>query len=70
MDLCAFYRHGVRRSRKVKPALPERGVDGIPLDHELEFELLLDGTTRSDVALREGTQPRPGSSENAGSETA
>jgi ribosomal protein S18 acetylase RimI-like enzyme len=44
MDLCAFYRHGVRRSRKVKPSLPERGADGIPLDHELEFELLLGGT--------------------------
>jgi ribosomal protein S18 acetylase RimI-like enzyme len=41
MDLCAFYRHGVRRSREVKPALPDRGADGIPLDHELEFELLL-----------------------------
>ena len=41
MDLCAFYRHGVRRSREVKPSLPERGADGIPLDHELEFEMLL-----------------------------
>ena len=41
MDLCAFYRHGARRSREVKPSLPERGTDGIPLDHELEFELLL-----------------------------
>jgi ribosomal protein S18 acetylase RimI-like enzyme len=41
MDLCAFYRHGVRRSREVKPSLPERGADGIPLDHEFEFELLL-----------------------------
>jgi GNAT superfamily N-acetyltransferase len=35
------YRHGVRRSRRVKPALPERGADGILLEHELEFELLL-----------------------------
>jgi ribosomal protein S18 acetylase RimI-like enzyme len=41
MDLCAFYRHGVRRSREVRPDLPERGADGIPLDHELELELLL-----------------------------
>ena len=41
MDLCAFYRHGARRSRRVKPSLPERGADGIPLEHELEFELLL-----------------------------
>jgi ribosomal protein S18 acetylase RimI-like enzyme len=41
MDLCAFYRHGVRRSRALKPSLPERGADGIPLVHELEFEMLL-----------------------------
>ena len=41
MDLYGFYRHGVRRSRRVKPSLPERGADGIPLDHELEFEMLL-----------------------------
>jgi hypothetical protein len=41
MDLCAFHRHGVRRSREAKPSLPTRGTDGIPLDHELEFELLL-----------------------------
>lgn len=39
MDLCAFYRHGARRSRKAKPALPQLGADGIPLEHELEFEL-------------------------------
>jgi ribosomal protein S18 acetylase RimI-like enzyme len=39
MDLCAFYRHGARRSREAKPSLPRRGADGIPLEHELEFEL-------------------------------
>jgi ribosomal protein S18 acetylase RimI-like enzyme len=44
MDLCAFHRHGARRSREVKPSLPERGADGIPLDHELEFEVLLGAT--------------------------
>jgi hypothetical protein len=41
MDFCAFYPHGARRSRRVKPSLPERGADGIRLEHELEFELLL-----------------------------
>ena len=46
MDLCAFYRQGVRRSRKVKPSIPERGADGIPLEHELEFEMLLGDTVR------------------------
>jgi ribosomal protein S18 acetylase RimI-like enzyme len=54
MDLCAFYRHGVRRSRKVKPSIPERGVDGIPLEHE--FEMLLGGTVRSGVSVQEGTK--------------
>lgn len=49
MDLCAFYRRGARRSREVKPSLPERGAEGIPLDHELEFELLLGVTGRSAV---------------------
>lgn len=69
MDLCAFHRHGVRRSREVKPSLPERGGDGIPLDHELEFELLLDVTVRSGASPLEGARPRPDASENAGSET-
>ena len=52
MDLCAFYRHGARRS-EVKPSLPERGADGILLDHELEFETLLGVTNCSAVSLRE-----------------
>lgn len=55
MDLCAFYRHGALRSRRLKPSLPERGDDGIPLDHELEFEMLLDDASRPAVALREVT---------------
>jgi ribosomal protein S18 acetylase RimI-like enzyme len=71
MDMCAFYRHGVRRSRKIKPSLPERGAEGIPLDHEIEFELLLGFTVRSALSLREGTQPtRPEPSEKADLETA
>jgi ribosomal protein S18 acetylase RimI-like enzyme len=41
MDLRAFHRHGARRSREAKPSLPTRGTDGIALEHELEFELLL-----------------------------
>jgi ribosomal protein S18 acetylase RimI-like enzyme len=41
MDLCAFYRHGARLSRTAKPSLPKQGADGIPLEHELELELLL-----------------------------
>lgn len=38
MDLCAFHRHGARRSREAKPSLPRLGADGIPIEHELEFE--------------------------------
>ncbi len=70
MDLCAFYRHGVRRSREIKPSLPEWGDDGIPLDHELEFELFLGVTVRSAMSVWEGTHPSPEPSENAHSETA
>jgi hypothetical protein len=64
MDLCAFYRHGARRSREVKPLLPERGAGGIPLDHELELELLLGDAARSATSLR--AEP----SEDTDSETA
>ena len=39
MDLCAFHRHGARRRREAKPSLPLLGADGIPIEHELEFEL-------------------------------
>jgi len=42
MDLCALYRHGARLSREAKPSLPRLGADGIPLEHELEFELKLE----------------------------
>lgn len=41
MDLCAFYRQGVDVSRQLKPSIPPRGAAGVPIAHELEFELLL-----------------------------
>lgn len=42
MDICAFHRWEVRLSRQeLKPSIPEKGADGISLDHELELELLL-----------------------------
>ena len=41
MDLCAYYRHGARASRLLKPSIPLRDSSGVPIDHELEFELLL-----------------------------
>jgi GNAT superfamily N-acetyltransferase len=42
MDLRALHRYGVRASRALKPTIPKRDVAGIPIDHELEFELLLE----------------------------
>ena len=42
MDLRAVHRHALRASRELKPTIPERDAAGIRIDHELEFELLLD----------------------------
>jgi ribosomal protein S18 acetylase RimI-like enzyme len=42
MDLVGLTREGVAASRAVKPSIPERGRDGIPIRHELELELRLD----------------------------
>jgi GNAT superfamily N-acetyltransferase len=42
MDLVAFHRDAVMDSRRrLKPSIPERGPNGIPIAHELELELLL-----------------------------
>ncbi|GAA4629181.1 GNAT family N-acetyltransferase [Actinoallomurus vinaceus] len=40
-DLVAVHRDAVARSRAVKPSIPEVGLDGIPIRHELELELPL-----------------------------
>jgi len=45
MDLCAFRRNGVRALRVLKPSIPLRDGDGVPIVHELEFELLLSADT-------------------------
>jgi GNAT superfamily N-acetyltransferase len=39
MDLVRLVRGGVADSRRVKPSIPAVGPSGIPLAHELEFEL-------------------------------
>ena len=39
MDLCALRRHGVVAARRLKPTIPLTGQAGLPIDHELEFEL-------------------------------
>jgi ribosomal protein S18 acetylase RimI-like enzyme len=42
LDLCAFHRGAVAGSRVLKPAIPLRDAAGLPIDHELEFEVVLD----------------------------
>ena len=41
LDLCRLIRNGVEASRRVKPSIPNVGADGIPIRHELEFELII-----------------------------
>lgn len=42
MEIVAFHRHAVTEARRrLKPAIPERGANGIPIAHELELELRL-----------------------------
>ena len=37
-----LYHNALEVSRKLKPSIPEIGEDGIPLRHEIEFEMILD----------------------------
>lgn len=39
-DLVALHRNAVDRSRRLKP-IPRCGLDGIPIRHELELDILL-----------------------------
>jgi ribosomal protein S18 acetylase RimI-like enzyme len=42
MEIVAFHRHAVTEARRhLKPSIPDRGVHGIPIAHELELELHL-----------------------------
>jgi len=40
-DMACLYRNALDNSRKLKPEIPLIGENGIPLKHEIEFELLL-----------------------------
>ena len=43
MDMVALHRHAVDEARKrLKPSIPDRDEQGIPIAHELELELRLD----------------------------
>ncbi len=41
--LTAIYIDAIQASRKLKPQIPLRGFDGIPILHEIEFERVLKG---------------------------
>ena len=41
MDLRGVHRDAVTASRRLKPEIPLRNAEGLPIDHELEFELRL-----------------------------
>lgn len=40
-DMARLYHNALSKSRELKPSIPLIGNDGIPLRHEIEFELLL-----------------------------
>ena len=44
-ELVALYRQSIKASRKLKPSIPELGLDGIPIRDELELELRLTPST-------------------------
>ncbi|MGI5155706.1 GNAT family N-acetyltransferase [Microbispora sp. CA-102843] len=46
-DLVAVHRDAVARSRELKPSIPEIGLHGIPLRHELELELSSEAFSRT-----------------------
>lgn len=41
-DMARLYRNALDVSRRMKPEIPLIGEDGIPLRHEIEFEMLLE----------------------------
>lgn len=41
LDLVAVHRNAIVEARKIKPQIPIKGFDNIPLKHEIEFEILL-----------------------------
>lgn len=40
-DICNFYRNGVNDARSIKPEIPDTGIDGIKIRHEIELEYML-----------------------------
>jgi hypothetical protein len=54
----AVHRDAIARSRALKPSIPEVGVDGIPLRHELELELPLHRWASERFAVPAAVHPR------------
>ena len=40
-DLVKVYRNALDQARRIKPEIPLTGMDGIPLKHEIELEMIL-----------------------------
>lgn len=40
-DLVRIHRNMLEQARKIKPGIPLTGMDGIPLKHESELEMIL-----------------------------
>jgi len=40
-DICAFHKDAITESRQLKPEIPDEGLDGIHIKHEIEMEYLL-----------------------------
>ncbi|MCE7998895.1 MAG: GNAT family N-acetyltransferase [Rhodobiaceae bacterium] len=40
-DMVALHHGALAQSRRLKPEIPTHGVDGVPIDHEIEFRLAL-----------------------------
>lgn len=40
-ELVQFYKDAVAQTRALKPEVPDTGIDGIPIRHELELEYVL-----------------------------
>jgi ribosomal protein S18 acetylase RimI-like enzyme len=41
MTICALYLGAVTAARELKPSIPLRSEDGVPIEHEIELELIL-----------------------------
>ena len=40
-SLCAVHIDAIAEARKLKPQIPTMGIDGIPIEHEFEFEIIV-----------------------------